>query len=56
MPLDVPAARLVVRELQRGYSLHFPGEPPSVQPTGPANRPVYVEIVDEAQLRPRKNP
>ena len=56
VPLDVPAARLVVRELQRGYSLHFPGEPPSVQPTGPANRPVYVEIVDEAQLRPRKNP
>jgi hypothetical protein len=55
VPPDVPAARLVVRELQRGYSLHFPGEPPSVDPTGPANRPVYVEIVDEAQLRP-KNP
>lgn len=52
VPLDVPAAQLVVHELQRGHSLHFAGEPSD--PTGPTNRPVYVESVDEAQLRPAK--
>ena len=44
VPSEVPAARLVVREMQYGDSLHSSSE---------AGRPVYVETVDEAQLRPR---
>lgn len=52
VPPDRPAARLVVRELRVGESLHFPGEPPGTDPDGAANQPVYVEVVDQAVLRP----
>lgn len=44
VPPEVPAARLVVRERQVGDSLH--------DRDGGADRPVYVEIVDQARLRP----
>jgi len=44
VPPEVPAARLVVQELQYGDYLHSSRE---------AGRPVYIETVDEAQLRPR---
>ncbi len=50
------ADRIAVQELQWGDSLHYPGEPLSVQPTGPANRAIWVEIVERAALGPGTEP
>jgi hypothetical protein len=50
VPTTQPLARLVVRELQVGDSLHHGSEGPQTQPTGGANRPVYVDFVDQSQL------
>ncbi|MBC7941825.1 MAG: hypothetical protein H7Z19_19065 [Chitinophagaceae bacterium] len=50
VPTESAVTRLVLREYQVGESLHGPGEPPSVQPLGPANRAVYVDVIDQALL------
>jgi hypothetical protein len=52
VPADAAVARLVLREYQVGDSLHDAGEAPGLDSLGLANRAVYVDVIDQALLRP----